>query len=339
MARQPSPEERAFAENQQDQDDEREYHKRVSGAIDDTEREIFRHGSAKSDEEVAPDPEDDGDRSLEEPDEDIAGGDPEDEEEEQQDDEQPEQQARDGEQAEEGDEEPEQGSPQRDERSDRFVPSNRLREERERAERLERELAETRARLQAPIQQAPAQPPPEPPDMFVDPKGWEQVKLQEFRQAAQRDYTERSLAAAHQEYGDDFAFVYSTLQGALQRGDTQAAQITARILNAPDPGRALMTWGEQLLSERQDQQEETHRQWLRETYGDEVAEQLERQAMRRSNPRQGQTVNRPATPPRRSMPSLNSAGSSGGQRARIDPRGIDGSEEAIFNDVFAPPQR
>jgi hypothetical protein len=300
--------------------------------IDESDREIFRYGTAKTDDQVEPDPEDDSDHSLEEPDEDIAGGEPEQEQQAPSEDE-----PEDGEpEAEPEQREPSTQQPQRDERSERFVPSYRLREEAEARQRAERELADMRARQQQ--YQPPPQPQPQQPkpDLFVDPDAHTAWTIQQSLLANRAQNMEMSLAAAAEEHGDDYQYVYRTLAGAVQRNDPAAQQVVASILSSANPGRALMRWGEPLLQDRQEQYRAERREWLqteegqqilREVYGDGLA--------------LGQRAPRQATPPRRGMPSLNSAAGNGRvmQRPRDDAGGLENSDEAIFNDVFSPIRR
>jgi hypothetical protein len=264
----------------------------------------------------------------------MAGGDPEDVEEEEQEDEQDE-----SEEAEEGGEEADEGQapevtePQRDERSERFVPSYRLREESERRERAERELADIRARGMPPPQAVPPpQAPPQKPDMFVDPDAHDEYLIQQMLARQHRLRQEISMQEAAEEHGQDFHYAYNVLQQAVQRNDPTAHQIVAALYGSANPGRAFMRWAEPLLQDYRGQQEAEREQWLRDRFGVEP-EELERRPVR------GQGQQRPPSSPRRGVPSLNSAGSSGGPRTRIDPRGMDGSEEAIFNDVWDTPRR
>lgn len=306
---------------------ERKLHRSM---MDETELEIGRSAFDQEEEPI-----DDGDRSLEEPEEDIAGGDPEEEEQEEEPQES-EDEEQDGEPQDEGEGETPAEQPQRDEQSGRFVPSYRLREQTERAERAERELAEMRMRGMPPPQpQQPPQPPPPKPDMFVDPEAHERWMFQQWSAQQQHAHAERSLQEAAEEHGDDFRYAYDTLVQGVRRGDPQAQQIVSALYASPNPGRALMRWAQPLLEQRQDQQEQAHREWLRERYGID-AEQLE-QREARSN---GRSASRQTIAPRRNVPSLNSAGGSGPPvRARADARGMDGSEEAIFDYAFTPIRR
>jgi hypothetical protein len=323
MAKNPTPEELDLREAEQE---ERQIHRAIGGMIDESDTEVFRYGSAKNDDEVEPDPEDDGDHSLEEPDEDIAGGEPEQEQQAPSEDE-----AEDGEpEAEPEQEEPGAQQPQRDERSERFVPSYRLREEAEARQRAERELADMRARQQQyqPPPPPQFQPQPQKPDLFVDPDAHTAWVQQQTLLAARAQNMEMSLASAAEEHGDDYQYVYRTLASAVQRNDPAAQQVVAAVLSSANPGRALMRWGEPLLQERQDREENTHREWLRDRYGID-AEQLEQRGS-------GQRAPRQATPPRRGMPSLNSAAGNGRlmSRPRDNMGGLSNSDEDIFNDVF-----
>ena len=323
-----SPEEMAKFQLAEQEEAERDFHQRVEGARQEAERELFRFASAKTEEEAERmEPENNGDHSLEEPDEDIAGGVPEEEEQEEQ---QDEEQEDGGEDEDAGEQEAESDQPQRDERYERSVPSYRLREQTDRIQVLERQLAEMQMRMQQPQYPQQPQPVPQKPDMFVDPDAHTNWIMQQNAQASIVAFKEMTMAAAAEEYGDDFRYAYQTLQAGVQRGDPAANQTVQRIFASANPGRALMRWAEPLLQDLGQQRDDEWDQGYRDRYG------------REPPPRgQGQReIRREAVPPRRGVPSLNSAAGNGRQMYRErQAGGMEDDDRVIFNDIFENPRR
>lgn len=298
----------------------------IVSAIADTEGEIFNEAMGD------PDPDHDGDKSLEEM-EDPVGEDPEEIETSEDDDgesEDPEAEEDEGEE-----------EPQRDERQDARVPSFRLREQTERADALQRERDELRSRLdqltgrvdamsrQAPPQQ---QQRPEKPDPFADPEGHERwVTDNAIRQVQQQNFN-AAMAEGLDEHGEEFKFAHDEL-AKLGPNNPEGVQVFNRMLASRDPVRVLMRWAEPRLSEFREQREQQALDQLAERSG------LDRDTLERALAIASKaTGTRPQQQQRqtRLMPSLNGAGGSGGVRTRMDPRGMDGSETAIFNDAFTP---
>lgn len=291
----------------------------IVSAIADTEGEIFNEAMGD------PDPENDGDRSLEEM-EDPVGDDPE--VEASQDD--------DGESDElEADEAESEEEPQRNERSERSVPSYRLREETERRERLERELAELRGQLNA-IQRPQQQPQQQPqkPDPFADPEGHERwVVDNAIRQVQERNFN-AAMADGLEEHGEEFRFAHDEL-AKLGPNNPEGVQVFQRMMAARDPVKVLMRWAEPRLQEYREQREQQALDSLAERsgYDRDTIERALAIAARGSGQRPTQQRQMGRIPP-----SLNSAGGSGrsAARDRVDPRGMDGSEASIFADAFTP---
>src|SRR5215468_6442931 len=118
-----------MADNLTPEDLEKLERRETSKMIDETDIEIMNDAFDKKDEEL---PEDDGDKALEQPENSIFGDELQDENDQDEQDQQDDEDQEDGGDEDEGGEEPEIQEPQRDERSERFVPSGRLREERTR---------------------------------------------------------------------------------------------------------------------------------------------------------------------------------------------------------------
>jgi hypothetical protein len=174
--------------------------------------------------------------------------------------------------------EPEQGDDK-----GRMVPRSRLTEETNKRreieetakverERFQTELAATNRRLDELL----ARPTPQPtvaakvepvaqakPDQFADPDGYEKWVLAEARAQAASEMgkvvTERfvsaSMADAHETHGDEFVKAYESLTGInpvtqqvvrqIDRADPVRMGEIQRVINAPNPGRALMNWQRQ----------------------------------------------------------------------------------------------
>jgi hypothetical protein len=108
----------------------------------------------------------------------------------------------------------------------------------------------------------PAAPAPKP-DMFTEPEKYEQWVLDQARQNAAQEMgkvvTERfvsaSMADAHEQHGDEFVKAYENLTGInpvtqqvvrqIDRTDPVRMGEIQRVINAPNPGRALMNWQRQ----------------------------------------------------------------------------------------------
>jgi hypothetical protein len=333
MARAPMPAARS--------DDSLLFEQLAKQAIDETETEIFTEATG------ADEPENDGDKSLEAT-ETIDGQEADDDGEVKSDDDGEEPDVEDSEDgADEGETEeaePEVREPdqRQQRRGDPEVPLRQTREElraeRERVQRLEAELAALRVRPPEAVK------PPEPqakPDMFSDPEGHERWVLEQATQRALAQVTaqrlEASLAEAHQDHGEEFTFAYSQAKAILDRGpgDPEARALHARINNSPDPGRALMRWAEpklQAYREEQQAQEDERLAEMLEARGIDprqvarlVAQNGAGARREPMNGRSEQSAGRPR------LPSLNSQTGNGAQR--YDPRGVDGSEQAIWDDA------
>jgi hypothetical protein len=255
--------------------------KLLGQAVANTESEIFRSAMDQAD----PDEAEEGDRSREEMGEGLEGQHEAEVAEEGTEAEEGETEVEtegEGEVAEEtpvADPKPE--APQRDDQG-KFVPRSRLTEEttkrreieetakadRERYQTdlaaLNRRLDEMAARQPQPVaaKVEPAAPAPKP-DQFADPDGYEKWVLDKARAEAAQEMgkivTERfvsaSMADAHETHGDEFVKAYESLTGInpvtqqvvrqIDRTDPVRMGEIQRVINAPNPGRALMNWQRQ----------------------------------------------------------------------------------------------
>lgn len=293
--------------------EERAEREAISSAIADTEQEIFNAGVGSEDLEK------DGDKSLEEMDDPL--GEP------------PEQEASEDDDGEADEPEAEveaegETEPQRDERDVRTVPSGRLREETEARQRAEREMAEWRARYDelarsARPQQPPQQPPPEP-DMFADPDAWKQDFRQRTVTEIRQEFARASVAEARAKYGDEFEYAFRLIDS-----DPRLANEAREVLASINPGETIMRIAEPYLAEFREQRQQ--QRW------EQLQEEAARNGYRLVPDGAGRpSDNRPQQQRRTIPPSLNGASGSGGTRQRLDPRGMDGSEAAIFADAFTP---
>jgi hypothetical protein len=162
----------------------------------------------------------------------------------------------------------------------RMVPRSRLTEETnkrreiEEAAKVEREQFQTQlqatnrrldellARSAQPAQPAKVEAVAEvkaKPDMFTDPDGYEKWVLDQARTNATSEaanvftqrFVEASMADAHDAHGAEFEKAYEDLTGInpvtqqvvrqVDRNDPVIKAEVARVLSAPNPGRALMT--------------------------------------------------------------------------------------------------
>ena len=313
---------------------EREEQRLISEAMDDTEREIAAEAFEQEPQDL------DGDTSIED-----AAGEDELADEETEDEDEP----ADDEQAEpspedEIDDATEEAEPQDRGRGDLSVA---LRQERERRQALERELAEARG-YQRGVESIPRQTqqqeqPPPRPDMFSDPEGWERAVRAEAAQAAVQQvrgqFIQSAMEEAAAEYGQEFHYAWDRWN-QLPDSDPKKQEIGQRMGRSLNPGRVLMRWAEPLLEEyRAQQQNDMVERFM--AMADENPQLLDALSARLGGGgRQRQSAQRDTPQPRtqqrssrRNPPSINGASGSSG-RVGADPRGFDGSEEAIFSYAF-----
>lgn len=208
------------------------------------------------------------------------------------------------------------------------------------------DLLAGRVQLPQPQQQQHQAKAPPPPDKFADPDGydqWVQDRITEARQAGAADvnrrFLEASLADAHDEHGKDFETAYSTLT-QLDRNDPAARVTVQKIMNAPNPGKALMRWHKDQVA-------------IKEVGGDvagfktriaaETREALKKDPEFRKQlleelraEASGEDTGEPARTVTRLPRSLNQA-RGGGAGQLPDRRLMDGSDAAIFEDLWKNP--
>jgi hypothetical protein len=293
--------------------EEREQGRAVQAAIKETETvEIMDYVFDRDNP-----PDNDGDRSLEEP-EDPLGIEEPDQEASADDGGEPEAQQAEGEEPE--GEEPEQQY----ERDPAYVPSTRLREETDARRNAEREAAEWRARYDETQRllrpQQPQQPPPPTPDMFADPEAWKQDFRQQVINETRQSMQRASIEEARARYGAEFDHAYQLLDS-----DPRLTREAQAVLASLNPGEAIMRLAEPYMGEfRQQRQEQELAQ----------AQQIAARNGYTLVPGRGGPTSRPQQL-RNNPPSLNGASGGGNtRRERLDPRGMDGSEEAIFREAF-----
>src|SRR5215472_3828632 len=251
---------------------------------------------------------------------------------------------------------------QRDERQGRGVPSYRLREQTERATRAEQEAAELRDRvarmegqisaIQRPPQREPTQP-TAPPDMFVDPEGWRRHQREQITNEVNRSfrntYVDGDMARAHGEHGDAFKFAYDALVAEAQKDPNgEARRLVDHIMyRSATPASDVMKWAQPRLDAWHQQRENDAAQLLAEQWGVSVDDVMAlrgntggngRQAPRGGNREamRGNNGQARSTGSRARMPDLNGAGGGRMGGERLDPRGMDGSEESVFSYAFEP---
>lgn len=219
------------------------------------ERELYGEAIRQTDQEIFDDalnrtPDDnDGDNDLEQMDDDDAPtGD--------EDDADPDEEGDEPAESEEGDGEGEEGEgdePEPEPQDRHNVPPGRLREATaaRRAAEAERDAAlarnrEIEVRLQnlersGNRQQGQQQAPPQRPDMFSDPEGWEKTVRSEIENTITTRYVNASLSEAHEEHGEKFQQAFQALTSLDPRDPTNRATVE-QIYNSPNPGRSVMRW-------------------------------------------------------------------------------------------------
>ena len=290
----------------------------------DTDVEVFKYGVNGKDVE---EDENDGDDSLEQQDDPLGIDEPATPESVQE-------ASADDSEAEEPEAEEPQGDevegepgPQQYER-ETHVPSIRLRAEADARRAAEREATEWRARYDELQRSArppqPAAPPPPKPDQFAEPEAHEQWMEQQITQKIRQQFAQASLAEARSRHGAEFQYAYDLIDK-----NPQFAQEAQEVLASINPGETIMRIAEPYLAEFREQRQQQ-----------ELAEQQDwaaRNGYRLVPERAGGPSNsRPQTQLRNNPPSLNGASGGGSTRQRLDPRGMDGSEDAIFREAFTP---
>lgn len=310
----------------------------LANAIAETEQEIFSEANGT-------DPLDnDGDRSLEEMGDGLEGEQIDEPDEDAADDEaEPEEAEEIAAKPDEVEEQPrdERGRFEPAEQEPRLVPSGRVREQTERANAAETQLQALRAEFEAfkagiaqrPAQQQQSQQPTqvEPPDMFADPEGFRRHVIDQANQAAQFRHVEASLQDAAETHGEKFQAAYRELQtlGNTERQQFGNSPSVTRIWNAPNPGRALMSWHAQqsTLKEVGTDPNAWLDKKLEERLNDPdflaAAVERARGSARQNGAREFQSNSR------RMPPSLNSQ--SGSSHQVGDPELYDPSERSVFD--------
>lgn len=256
----------------------------------------------------------------------------------------------------------------------RFVPRSRVTEEANRRRSAERqlderdlEIARLRGQLEArnggqqqPQQTQRTEEEQEPPvvDMFADPVGWEKRRdwlenkrvreavkqamdpiLQENRQTFESRVNNSMNAVANGDRGDEFREAHATLT-RLPDGPEKARLIQS-IFNDTDPGAAVMRWWDEAQAQVADEYDVRVAQRLAQRYGFDLPPELQpARGARRDAPVRSREQPNGNQPPARQefrraqrLPSLNGAG--GHVKHNVDPRGIDGSEQAIADSIWS----
>jgi hypothetical protein len=124
---------------------------------------------------------------------------------------------------------------------DRRVPLRELLDERDKRNELKRERDELQRQL-AELQRQ-AQPPQPLPDPYADPQGYVDQALQRTQQQLEQQFQKRFIAASFAEVGEQHG---ERFRSALEYADAQInngdLRLKEQIINAPNPGRALMNW-------------------------------------------------------------------------------------------------
>lgn len=217
------------------------------------------------------------------------------------------------------------------------------------------------ARVEAPRTERQEQrQPAELPDPVLDPGGFRDAMRDQIRaenqQATRTAILESNFRATEAAYDrenrrEEFELAAGQLNELSQRARTDpgAAAAVRSIVNAPDPGHALMQWAEDNLDLENFRQEQAGRriEQAARLLGVDPADldgfapeprQAERPRQREARqeqrqPRGQQDRQQPAQRAGKRLPSLNSAGGvgrEGGNSRNLDPNGFDGSENSIF---------
>lgn len=303
----------------------------LAAAIAETEQEIFTEANGDDP------PENTGDKSLEEQGNDLEGRTSESDDDQEEETDLEGRDSEDDPEDEEGEAEAEEAPTQRTEGREALVPSGRLRETTARARAAETEaatlreqMAELRGRLdqftrtQPQNQQQAKQP--EVPDMFSDPEGWQNHIKGQLAAEFETKRVDASLADAAEAHGAKFTEAYNNLQ-ALGRAEMSQnggrSPTVARIWNAPNPGKALLSWHQQQAALKEIGGDLNG---YKDKLKDELLNDPEFVASVIQHARGEATNGRRAN---RTIPSLN--GASGRRHTDADPNLYDNSEGSVFD--------
>lgn len=183
----------------------------------------------------------------------------------------------------------------------------------------------------------------EPPDIFEDPKGYadylerrQKVALDQRDRQIAETRVEFSMKMAHAKHGDKFAKAWDTVT-KLNVQSPEARDTVNRIYTSPDPGEALVQWyqrneimrqiGDRDLDGYKTQvAEETRKALMADPeFRQQLLDDLRAEAMTGENGRPRTQVRLP-----RSL-----IGTSGNSGRNEDMSSHDGSEQAVFDSVFA----
>ena len=304
----------------------------LGNAIADTEREIADDALGLTPEER------NGDRSLEEFDDDL----PDDADDDAESDEDEVEAAGEDEGA-EGDRRaaPEGQEDRQDRRDDRRgVPSSRLREQSERTRQAEaqaREEREARIRLEErlaalerngrPNGQQPEGP--QKPDMFADPEGYERWLRSDIDRQNNERRVNGSFSEAAEEHGETFQTAFQALRAT---GDPN---LVSSIVGSHNPGRELMRWHDRqgLLRDIGNDPAAYRQRLAQELLSDPEFRKQALTGMRKDAMRGDGDEAGPRTRTRL-PPSLSSASGGGSHRGRDPGRSMKSTEEEIASSVW-----
>lgn len=175
----------------------------------------------------------------------------------------------------------------------------------------------------------------EEPDVFADPKGFENSILNKAEHRYTLRRVEETFGDAHEEHGKEFEAAYGALTKLDNTSPTDRATVQ-RISKAPNPGKALMRWHREQVVAREIGDPTTYEQRTRDKLlkDPETRKQLLRELREEAEGNTGQNDRRASG--KRNLPSLNSgAGRSSGRGRDADPGLHDDSDEAVFDHAFA----
>lgn len=217
----------------------------------------------------------------------------------------------------------EQPQPVEDEPKRHHVPLSEYLSEREKRQAFERRAEEAereRQRYERELAQArqPKREPQPPPNILDDPDGYANHVRQTIRAEMVRERLDASFDDAREQHGEAFDKAFSSLMARVDAGDTR---LRAEIVNAPNPGRALMRWHRQQEALREIGDDPTaYKTKLRQELLSDEAFRKEAMAAWGAQPAAGQTDRPNVT----GLPSVN-----GATGARSGAAGADSSDARV----------
>lgn len=179
------------------------------------------------------------------------------------------------------------------------------------------------------------------PDIFADPEGYQRYMRNQVERTAHAGQqqleqlrVELSMQAAHDKYEGQFEEAYKAVT-SLNKNDPVAQQTVRRIWSSPNPGKALMSWHNQVKTLSEVGEDPTkYREKVEKDTRDKLLNDPDfiKQVMEKMRG-EAENAGGQGKPRVRFAPSLNAA-RGGGMGQLTDRRPQDGSDAGVFASAF-----